>query len=111
MTPQSAVRWRDVFDFFLAQRLGFPLHAAVPPLAMESDTERAMGPDVSWPSDSFGLQTQPQDDAHGTFITAHGYAATLDNYVEHRRDITVSSLEPMCQSFRCGEGKVCTFRD
>ena len=35
----------------------------------------------------------------------------LDYYVEHRREISVSSLDQMCQGFGCGDGKVCTFRD
>jgi uncharacterized protein len=35
----------------------------------------------------------------------------LDHYVEHRREISVSSLDQMCQGFGCGSGKVCTFRD
>jgi uncharacterized protein len=35
----------------------------------------------------------------------------LDYYVEHRRELAVSSLDQMCQGFGCGEGKVCTFRD
>lgn len=29
-TPWSAHRWRDVFDFFLEQRLGMSIHASVP---------------------------------------------------------------------------------
>lgn len=87
-TSESAVRWREVFDFFLEERLNFSIHAAVPPLD--------------------GLDRRYS-------ITPLQYGDLLEKmlgyYVEHRRDISVSSLDQMCQGFGCGEGKVCTFRD
>jgi uncharacterized protein len=87
-TPGSAVRWREIFDFFLGQRLGFSIHAAVPPLAVQ-DGRHAISPEQ-----------------YGRLL-----CEMLDYYVEHRRDIAVSSLDQMCQGVGCGEGKVCSFRD
>jgi uncharacterized protein len=92
-TPASLPRWREVFDFFLNERLGFSIHAAVPPLP---NGRSSRGDEVP-------------------FLTPTQYAALLrqmlDHYIEHRRELAVSSLDQMCQGFGCGEGKVCTFRD
>ena len=35
----------------------------------------------------------------------------LDYYVDHRRELAVSSLDQICQGLGAGEGKVCSFRD
>lgn len=87
-TPASARRWREVFDFFLSQRLCFSVHAAVPSLD-HADTQEAISP--------------------GQFGDL--LCAMLDYYVQHRHDLKVSSLDQMCQAFGCGTGKVCTFRN
>ena len=87
-TPASLPRWREVFDFFLNERLGFSIHAAVPPL--DHGASRLALP----PSQYAKLLCQ-----------------MLDYYIEHRRELAVSSFDQMCQGFGCGEGKVCTFRD
>ncbi len=87
-TPFGASRWREVFDFFLAERLDFSIHAAVPPLDF-GDGQYALSPRE-----------------YGTLL-----CEMLDRYVEHRREICVSSLDQMCQGFGSGGGKVCTFRD
>jgi len=86
-TPASLSRWRDVFDFFLGERLGFSIHPAVPPLGHPSD--QAITPV-----------------AYGELL-----CEMLDAYVEHRRDLRISSLDQMCQGVGGGQGKVCTFRD
>jgi len=87
-TPASARQWRRVFDFFLSERLGFSIHAAVPPVDAK-DGRHAIAPEQ-----------------YGRLL-----CDMLDYYVEHRRQIAVSSLDQMCQGLGCGEGKVCTFRD
>ena len=87
-TPWSAPRWREVFDFFLEQRLEMSIHASVPPL------------------ESRDSQYSITSEQYGTLLEE-----MLDYYVEHRREISISSLDQMCQSVGCGEGKVCTFRD
>ena len=87
-TAASARQWREVFDFFLSERLGISIHAAVPPVDGQ-DGRYAIAPEQ-----------------YGTLL-----CEMLDYYVEHRREIAVSSLDQMCQGLGCGEGKVCTFRD
>jgi len=87
-TPDSARQWRDVFDFFLSERLGMSIHPAVPPIDSRDD-RYAIAPEQ-----------------YGSLM-----CDMLDYYVEHRREISVSSLDEMCQGLACSEGKVCTFRD
>ena len=87
-TPANAPRWWDVFDFFFAERLGFSVHPSVPPLGGSGS--------------SYSL-------------TAGQYASLLrsmlDRYVECRHELSISSIDQMCQGVGRGEGKVCTFRD
>lgn len=87
-TPSSISHWRRVFDFFLSERLGLSIHAAVPPLEM-------IGSPYSLSPSQYGKLLRE----------------TLDYYVEHRRETSISSLDQMCQAIGCGEGKVCTFKD
>lgn len=87
-TPASVPRWREVFDFFLAERIGFSIHPAVHTLG-NGDSPYA--------------------------LSADEYAALLSDmltaYLERRRDIRISSLDQMCQGVAFAEGKVCSFRD
>lgn len=84
----SASRWREVADFFRAERLGLTIHAAVPQMGSE---------DASYS------------------LTPQQYASllreALDYYLEYRCEMLVSSLDQMCQGVAFAEGKVCTFRD
>ena len=61
---------REVFDFFLGERLDFSIHAAVPSL------EHSASP--------FALPPEQYGDL---------LCEMLDCYVEHRRELTVSSLD------------------
>ena len=100
-TPATLPRWREVFDFFLNERLGFSIHAAVPRL------------DHAGPASCLSPDSQAASSRH--FLTPTQYATLLrqmlDYYIEHRRELAVSSLDQICQGFGCAEGKVCTFRD
>jgi uncharacterized protein len=87
-TPLNLPHWREVFDFFLAERIDFSIHAAVPPL------QGGAAP--------FALTPQH----YGQLLRQ-----MLDYYVEHRRELAVSFLDQICQGSACGDGKVCTFRD
>ena len=87
-TAASLPRWREVFDFFLEERIGFSIHAAVPPL------DGRPSPYSLSPAQYGALLRQ-----------------MLDYYVDHRRELAVSSLDQMCQGLGAGEGKVCSFRD
>jgi len=87
-TPAFLPRWREVFDFFLAERLGFSVHPAVP-LLESPTTSPALSPEQY----------------------ARLLCDMLDYYVAHRRELAVASLDQMCRGVAAGEGKVCTFRD
>jgi uncharacterized protein len=87
-TPASLPRWREVFSFFLGERLGFSIHPAVPALE-NPDTTHALPPEH-----------------YGQLLVE-----LLDCYVAHRRELAVSSLDQICKGLVDGEGKVCTFRD
>lgn len=86
-TPRAVSKWREIFDFFLSKHLGFSIHPAVRPLGG---------------SNSFVISPEDYTRLHRELLAA---------YIENRRDITVSSLDQICQSVATGEGKVCTFRD
>jgi len=87
-TPVSDSRWREVADFFLAERLGFSIQPSVPRM----DTEDAL----------YSLSPQRY---------ANLLRGLLDYYVEHRREMIIPSLDEVCQAVAFGESKVCTFRD
>jgi uncharacterized protein len=88
VTPIALPRWREVFDFFLAGRLGFSIHPAVPALENPDRTH------VLSPEQYRRLLEE-----------------MLDYYVVHRRELAVASLDQMCRAVANGEGTVCTFRD
>ena len=87
-TPWSAPRWREVFDFFLSERIGFSIHPAVPPVG----------------SNASSIHLAPRQ--FGRLL-----CEMADHYIAHRREIAVSSLDQICKSLGCGKGQVCTFRD
>ncbi|WP_172965266.1 TIGR04083 family peptide-modifying radical SAM enzyme [Candidatus Thiodictyon syntrophicum] len=87
-TPASAPRWREVFDFFNNEQLGFSIHPALPPL---------VGGDPR--------HTLPPAD-YGRLL-----CALADHYIHHRRELAIPSLDQVCRSLGSGEGQVCTFRD
>jgi uncharacterized protein len=87
-TPASAPRWREVFDFFLTEQIGFTVHAAV----------RGLG-----------------DKTFNDPLSASEFGALLKEmltaYIQHRHDMRISLLDQMCQGVAFAEGKVCSFRD
>jgi uncharacterized protein len=87
-TNWSVPHWREVFDFFMSERLNFSIHPAVP--ALEQDN-------ISYP---------PNPEQYGDMALE-----MLDHYIKNRREISISSLDQMCQGVAEDEGKVCTFRD
>jgi uncharacterized protein len=88
VTPAIASRWREVLEFFRAERMDFSIHAAVPPL--------------STPDSPFALSPCAYADLLGELLAA---------YVHMRRDLRLDSLDEICQGVAANEGKVCTFRD
>jgi uncharacterized protein len=91
-TPLTLPHWREVFDFFLNERLGFSIHAAVPPL---NGSRRGNEAEMFLTPQQYGVLLRQM----------------LDYCIAHRRELAVSSLDQMCQGLGCGEGKVCTFRN
>ena len=87
-TPINLPYWREIFDFFLNERLNFSIHASVPQLN----------------KDITSLNLKPQQ-------YAKLLLEMLDYYIDHRRDIEVSSLDQMCKTLVSGKGKICTFCD
>ena len=87
-TPQNLPFWREVFDFFLNERIGFSIHPAV----------RSIGNGRS-----------------SLVLSSAEYRTLLEDmlsaYIERRHEIRISSLDQMCQGVAFAEGKVCTFRD
>lgn len=87
-TPATVSRWREIFDFFLEERISFSIHAAVPGLD-SPDTRHALSPDE-----------------YGALL-----CEMLEYYIAHRRTMPVPSLDQLCQAVARAEGKVCSFRD
>jgi uncharacterized protein len=87
-TSATLPHWREVLDFFLAERLGLSIHPCVPSL------DRPRSPHTITPEQYARLLRK-----------------VLEFYIEHRREISISSLDQMCRSATCGTGQVCTFRD
>ena len=88
VTPATASRWREVLEFFRAERMDFSMHAAVPPLFK--------------PDSPFSLSPGDYADL---------LRGLLDAYVQVRHDLRVGSLDEMCQGVAASEGKGCIFRD
>lgn len=101
-TPRTLPRWREIFDFFLQQRLGFSIHAAVPRL--QCNEEGAPRPAAAAPAGSPRHQLTPTE-------YASLLRQMLDYYVDNRRELIVPSLDQMCQGLVAGDGKVCSFSD
>ena len=85
-TPASAVRWREVAEFFLAQRLSFSLQPCVVRMG-DSDSSYSLPP--------------------GEFADA--LVRTFEFYIAHRHEMIVPSLDAMCWGASFGESPVCTF--
>ncbi len=87
-TPARASRWREVAQFFLAERLSFSIQPSVPRMAT---------------NDALCLLNPKR--------LAELLLGMLEFYVEHRREMVIPSLDEMCQAVAFGENKLCTFRD
>lgn len=87
-TRQSAARADEVFAFFLRERLGFSVHAALPALGRERD---------EW--------SLPPEEAGPLFVHL------FDRYLENVEHIRISTFDAMCRSVSAGQGGLCTFSD
>ena len=87
-TNQTVEKAEEIFEFFLKEKLGFSIHAALLPLGC---------------SDSF-LALSPQD--HGQLLVS-----MLDRYLENTSAIRISTLDAMARSTSAGKGSICTFTE
>lgn len=85
-TSQSVKRWREVFDFFINEKIDFSIHAAVSNIHFSS---------------IYALQPEQ----YGSLL-----CDMLDYYVKNRRKIIVASLDHLCKGAGFLEGRVCTFK-
>jgi uncharacterized protein len=87
-TPSSLPHLREIFDFFVEERLNFTVHACTPSLRQEvGDWALSAG-------------------EHGRML-----ADSLDLYLENLDQIKISTLDSLCRSVSAGRGGVCTFGD
>ena len=87
-TPDTALKWKDVADFFMTNNLNLNLHPAITPLGS--------------PDSDFSL-------------SANKYANLLEEllpyYVQHRKQLSISSIDNFVKACVHGNGEVCTFKD
>ena len=93
-TPLNAERWTEVLDFFVQERLGTAIHPALPPLSRS---------------------TQDSQCHAAYFLSPERYGRLLDDmfayYLEHRREIALSTFDHLGEGLVCGEGKLCLFKE
>lgn len=87
-TADSVHRWREVFDFFISNRLDFSIHTALP----TNGTKH------------FDYSLTPSE--YGSLL-----CEMFDYYIKYRKEISVSTLDQIIKSFVKNSGQVCTFRD
>jgi uncharacterized protein len=87
-TRSSAPLWRDIVDFFISERLSFSVHTSLPALQ----------------DPNFAYALCPEEKAD-LFLNL------LDNYIQNRKKISISTFDQMAKSIPGGEGRICTFKD
>lgn len=87
-TRLSAPFYREVFDFFAAEGLGFSVHEAVDPLGRATD----------------GLSLSSEEHADL-------FVRLFDHYMDNVTRIRISTFDRMARSISAGHGGLCTFSD
>ncbi len=113
----------EIFDFFVREGLGFPIHAALPTLPRSSAAQychsEARRAEESL---SRGAETLRRFAAQGDTSAsdvwplspqAHGQLLLdmLDRYLANLDKIRISTLDSMCRSISARHGGICTFGD
>lgn len=88
-TAQSLPHAREIFDFFVSERLNFTIHAAVPTLRYSGATSWTLSPE-----------------AHGKLLVD-----MLDRYLANNNRVRIKTLDSLCSSISAGHGNICTFVD
>jgi uncharacterized protein len=88
LTNNTALHWKEVVDFFMSNNLSLNLHPALNPLGkLDSD---------------FSLSTEGY---------ANLLAELLPYYVQHHKQLSISTIDNFVKACVHGDGEVCTFRD
>ncbi len=87
-TPDTVSKYRDIFNFFVSNRLSFSIHGSLQ--AINAGKSR--------------YNLSPED--LGQLL-----CNVLDLYVKYRHYIKISTLDQMIRSLTEQEGQVCTFKD
>jgi uncharacterized protein len=80
--------WRDIVDYFIAEKLSFTVHAAVATL-QNANSGYAISPNEK----------------------ADLFQNILDYYIQNRKKISISTFDQMAKSITDGKGHICTFKD
>lgn len=86
-TAQTVPRWKEVFDFFMSQRISFSVHPSVAAIGRHTEMKLTPGQYEALFHDMFAY------------------------YLQNRKRIKIESYDQICQGIACNEGRVCTFRD
>jgi uncharacterized protein len=90
-TNQSLPHVKDIFEFFVQERLNFSIHAALPSLRRPDTKEN-------------GWSLSPE--AYGALLLD-----VLNLYLPNLTRIRIRTLDSMCRSVSSGNGGICTFGD
>ncbi len=88
-SAQTAPRWREVVEFFLAEGLSFSVHAALPVLGHPANPAWALSAE-----------------AYGELLVN-----LLDFYLGHLKQMRLETLDGMIRAVSAGKGGMCTFGD
>lgn len=108
-TPQSAPHYREIFDFFVRERLDFSIHAAVPALNFHFATQLLSPAPLTRAPEELGISASTwslSPEAYGDLLVN-----LLDLYLANLNRVQINTLDTLCRSISAGEGGVCTFRN
>ena len=88
LTNNTALQWKELVDFFISKNLNLNLHPALNPLG-KLDSELCLS----------------------TEDYANLLAELLPYYIQHRKQLSISTIDNFVKACVHGDGEVCTFRD
>lgn len=88
-TPFSHGRWKEVFDFFLNNKLSFSIHPSLKPMNLFGNDELFLN-----------------NEQYGNLLSD-----VIIEYLTKRKHIQIGSFDQFCRSVAFGMGEVCTFKD
>jgi uncharacterized protein len=88
-TPLGIERWKEVFDFFINEKISFSIHPSLKPLNYKGN-------------DNLFINT----DQYSRLVNE-----MLPVYIKNRKLLRIGSFDQLIRSVAFGKGDVCTFRD